>query len=79
MQVLHLNLGLHSKAPPKLHIGYLENTLHVSIAFKVKLSFKVLLKSPMGYFEMNLNMAIAFKVKVSYNFVISTHVFTFTN
>jgi hypothetical protein len=79
MQVFHLSLGLHSKAPPKLHIGYLEMTLHVSIAFKVGLSFKVLPKSPMSYFEMNLNMAIAFKVRVSYNFAISTHVLTFTN
>jgi hypothetical protein len=68
MQVLHPGLGLHSKAPPKLHIGYFEMTLHVGIAFKVWLSIKVLLKSPMGYFEMNLNMAISFRVKVSYSF-----------
>jgi hypothetical protein len=60
MQVLHLSLGLHSKAPPKLHIEYFKVTLHVGIAFKVRLSLKVLPKSPMGYFEMNLNMAIAF-------------------
>ncbi len=79
MQVLHLRLGLHSKAPPKLHIGYFEATLHVGIAFKVGLSLKVLFKSPMGYSEINLNMAIAFRVKVSYNFAISTHVLTFTN
>jgi hypothetical protein len=79
MQVVHLGLGLHSKASPKLHIGYFEATLHMSIAFKVGLSFKVSPKSPMGYFEMNLNMVITFRVKVSYNFVISTHVFTFTN
>jgi hypothetical protein len=51
----------------------------VGIAFKVGLSLRVSLKSPMGYFEMNLNMAIAFRVKVSYNFAISTHIFTFTN
>jgi hypothetical protein len=73
MQVLHLGLGLHSKVPPKLHIGYFEAMLHVGIAFKV------LLKSPMGYFEMNLNMVIAFRVRVSYNFVICTYAFTFTN
>jgi hypothetical protein len=79
MQLLHLGLGLHSKAPTKLHIGYFEMTLHVGITFKVKFSLKVLLKSPMGYFEMKLNMAIAFKVKVSYNFAISTHVLIFTN
>jgi hypothetical protein len=79
MLVLHLGLGLHSKAPPKLHIGYFKATLHVGITFKVGLSFKVLLKSPMGYFEMNLNMAIAFRVRVSYNFAISTHALTFTN
>ncbi len=77
MQVLHLGLGFHSKAPSKLHIGYFEATQHVGIAFKVGLSFKVLLKSPMGYFEMNL--AITFRVRVSYNFTISTHVLTFTN
>jgi hypothetical protein len=76
---LHLGLGLHSNASPKLHIGYFESTLHVGLAFKVGLSFKVLLKSLIGYFEMNLNMAIAFTVKVSYNFAISTHVLTFTN
>jgi hypothetical protein len=51
----------------------------VSIAFKVGLSFEVLLKSHMGYFEMNLNMASAFRVKVSYKFAISTHIYTFTN
>ncbi len=51
----------------------------MGLAFKVGLSFKVLLKSLIGYFEMNLNMAIAFTVKVSYNFAISTHVLTFTN
>ncbi len=79
MQVLHLSLGLHIKAPPKLHIGYFEANLHVGITFKVGLSFKVLPKSLMGNFEMNLNMAIAFKVRVSYNFAISTHVFIFTN
>jgi len=33
----------------------------------------------MGYFEMNLNIVIAFRAKVSYNFVMSTHVLTFTN
>jgi hypothetical protein len=53
MQVLHLGLGFHSKAAPKLHIGYFEVTLHVGIAFKVGLSFKDLPKSPMHYFEMN--------------------------
>jgi hypothetical protein len=85
MQILHIDLGLHSKAPPKLHIEYFEATLHVSIAFKIGLSLKVLLKSPVGYFEMNLNMAIAFRVRVrvrvrvSYNFAISTHILTFTN
>jgi hypothetical protein len=79
MQVLHLSLGLHSKASPKLHIRYFERTLHVGITFKFGLSFKILLKSPMGYFEMNLNMVIAFRVNVSYNFAISTHVLTFTN
>jgi hypothetical protein len=52
MQVLHLGLGLHSKAPPELHIGYFETTLHLGIAFKVGLSLKVLPKSLMGYFEM---------------------------
>jgi len=54
-------------------------TLLVGIAFKVRLSLKVLSKSPMGYFEMNLNMAIAFKVGVLYNFAISTHLLIFTN
>ncbi len=53
--------------------------LHVVIAFKFGLSFKVLFKSPMGYFEMNLNIAIAFRVSVSYNFAIFTHILTFTN
>jgi hypothetical protein len=79
MHVLHLGFGLHSKEPPKLHIGYFETTLHVGIAFKVGLSLKVLFKSLMDYFEMNLNMAIAFRGRVSYNFAISTHVLTFTN
>jgi hypothetical protein len=79
MQVLHLGLSFHSKAPPKLHIGYFQTTLHVGIAFKVGFSLKVLPKSPMNYFEMNLNMAITFRVMVSYNFTISTHIFTFTN
>jgi hypothetical protein len=51
----------------------------MGIAFKVGLSLKVSLESPMGYFEMNLNMVIAFKVRVSYHFAISTHVFTFIN
>jgi hypothetical protein len=79
MQVLHLGLGLHSKSPPKLHIGYFETILHVVIAFKVGLLLKVSPKSPMAYFEMNLNMAIALRVRVSYNFVVCTHVLTFTN
>jgi len=79
MQVSYLSFGLHSKASPKLHIGYFKATQQVGIAFKVGLSLKVLLKSPMGYFEMNLNMVIAFRVEVSYNFAISTHVLTFTN
>jgi hypothetical protein len=79
MQVLHLGFGLHSKAPPKLHIIYFKATLHVGITFKVGLSFKVLPKAPIGYIEMNLNMAIAFRVRVSYNFAISTNVLTFTN
>jgi hypothetical protein len=39
MQVLQLSFDLHSKAP-KLHIGYFEATLHVSIAFKVGSSLK---------------------------------------
>jgi len=79
MQIVHLGLGLHSKAPLKLHIGYFKATLHMSIIFKVELLFKVLPTSVMGYFEMNLNMAITFRVKVSYNFAISTHILTFTN
>ncbi len=80
---LHANITYRPwfafKGAPKLHIGYFEATLHVGIAFKVALSLQVNRKSPMGYFEMKFNMVIAFKVGASYNFVISTHVFTFSN
>jgi len=51
----------------------------VGIAFKVRLSLKVLPKSPMGYFEMNFNMAIPFRVRVSYIFPYShTYLFSTT-
>jgi len=70
MQVLHLGLGLHSKAPPELHIGYFETTLHLGIAFKVGLSLKVLPKSLMGYFEMIwiwlLHLALGFHIILQY-------------
>ncbi len=67
MRILHIRLG------------YFKVTLHVSIAFRARSSFKGIQTIQIGYFEVTIHVGIALKVDSSFNLVIPAFIFTSTN